>query len=231
MRQLESTEKTVNEFFTQSDEQLVLAAQNGSSEAFDTLYRIYSKRLFRTIVSITRNWQDAQDALQDTFLRAYSSLCEFEGRATVYSWLTRTAINSALMILRKRRGRPEMLVHDLDEPNDGPHLEIADPVANPEQACQHRQHLGRVMLVIEKLQPLLRIPIQIHIMHESSIKEIGRALDVSDAAVKSRLYRVRQRLSALLDSRRPKGKAEQTGLRSSAARSLPAATVRSSGKC
>lgn len=85
------------------DAELVRAAQAGSSAAFAELQRIYSRPLYNTIMRITKNKEDAEDALQDSFLRVFLSLCRFEGRSTFYSWLTRIGVNSALMICRRRR--------------------------------------------------------------------------------------------------------------------------------
>ena len=84
---------------------IVAAAQAGSSAAFAELHSIYSGRLYQTILSITRNPHDAEEALQETFFKAYRAIKTFEGKSKIYSWLTRIAINSALMILRKRRIR------------------------------------------------------------------------------------------------------------------------------
>ena len=95
---------------TVARDNVVSAAQKGRPTTFAELYAIYSRRLYRTIIAITRNPADAEDALQVTFLRAYLALDTFEGRSSVYSWLLRIAINSALMILRKRRARPEALL-------------------------------------------------------------------------------------------------------------------------
>ncbi|HEY5253197.1 MAG TPA: sigma factor, partial [Acidobacteriaceae bacterium] len=81
----------------QRDEQLVSAAKAGSDEAFAELQNLYAQRLYSTIIRITKNHEDAEDALQDTFLRVYLALCSFEGRSSFYSWVTRIAINSALM--------------------------------------------------------------------------------------------------------------------------------------
>src|SRR3954452_23188228 len=85
------------------DQQLVLAAQSGSSAAFAEIRALYAQRLYRRIALIIRNREDAEDALQDTFLHAYLAIPTFEGRSSIYSWLTRIAINSALMVLRRRR--------------------------------------------------------------------------------------------------------------------------------
>ena len=88
------------------DEDLLLAARGGSHAAFAELQKIYSHRLYKRILSITRNREDAEDALQDTFLRAYLALPSFEGRSRFSSWLTRIGINSALMILRNAAPDP-----------------------------------------------------------------------------------------------------------------------------
>ena len=80
---------------------IVLAAQAGSPAAFADLYSTYSRRLFQTIFSITKNPQDAEEALQETFLRAYLAIKNFEGKSQIYTWLTRIAVNTALMVLRK----------------------------------------------------------------------------------------------------------------------------------
>ena len=90
------------------DLELVAAAKGGSSAAFEELQSRYSRRLFRRIQLITKNHEDAEDALQETFLHAYLALDSFEGRSQFASWLTRIAINSALMVLRRRRTRAEV---------------------------------------------------------------------------------------------------------------------------
>src|ERR1700722_13876114 len=90
-----------------NDEMLVTAAKLGEHLAFSELWNRHSKRAFNTMYRITRNHQDAEDALQDAFLKAFVHLKNFDGRSTFSTWLTRIAINSALMILRKRRAHPE----------------------------------------------------------------------------------------------------------------------------
>lgn len=182
------------------DEQLVAALQAGTSEAFAELYATYSRRLFRTIFEITRNHQDAEDALQETFLRAHLRLSTFEGRSSIYSWLTRIAINSALMILRRRRIRPEMLFDPQPDAGiDTLALEIRDPNLNPEQICDLRQRKVNMLRAIGCLERQLQAPIQMQVMSGFSLKEISRVLNVSEAAVKARLYRARRRLSKRRD--------------------------------
>lgn len=178
------------------DDQLVSAAQRGSSEAFDELQRIYSHRLYRTIYSITKTPEDTEDALQDTFLRAYSSLCQFEGWSTIYSWLTRIAVNSALTILRKRRARPEVLFDPNEKPGeDTPYFDLKDDAPNPEEICDKGQRRVRLFHAIQNLEPSLRTPILMQVIQGWSVKQIGRALNISPSAAKARLHRARLRLS------------------------------------
>ena len=113
-------------------DEIVSAAQAGSRPAFTELHSTYSRRLYKTTLSITRNSHDAEEALQETFLRVYLALNTFEGKSNVYTWLTRIAINSALMVLRKRRARPEVLFdlqqHDRSEMT---FFEPKDPAPTP----------------------------------------------------------------------------------------------------
>jgi RNA polymerase sigma-70 factor, ECF subfamily len=194
------------------EDPLVTAVQAGVPEAFAQLYAIYSSRLYRTIIAITKNPEDAQDALQETFLRAHLGIHAFEGRSSIYSWLTRIAINSALMTLRTRRCRPEEL---LDSESDDQHhtifFEPRDSALNPEEAYDLRQRQLKTLCAIRRLNPTLQAPIRMKITHGSSLREIGQALNISEAAVKARLHRARQRLST---TRADQGFASHPGDRS-----------------
>ena len=175
---------------------IVSAAQAGSPAAFAELHSTYSRRLFQTILSITRNPHDAEEALQETFLRAYLAIDRFEGKSTVYSWLTRIAVNSALMVLRKQRARPEILFDPQpDDRCETIFFEPKDPGPNPEEAYDLHQRQIKALRAIHRLDPTLRAPIRMQLKHGWSIREISRELNISDAAVKSRLFRARQQLS------------------------------------
>jgi RNA polymerase sigma-70 factor, ECF subfamily len=175
---------------------IVLAAQTGSPAAFAELHSIYSGRLYKTILAITRNPDDAEEALQETFLRAYLAIKTFAGKSTIYTWLTRIAVNSALMILRKRRVRPEVLFDPQpDDRCETIFFEPKDPAPNPEEAYDLRQRQIKALRAIRRLDPKLRAPIGMQMMHGWSISEMSRALNISEAAVKSRLHRARQQLS------------------------------------
>ena len=176
---------------------LVRAVQAGAPEAFAQLYAIYSSRLYRTIVAITKNPEDAQDVLQETFLRAHLRVHAFKGRSSIYSWLTRIAINCALMILRKRRARPEVLFDPQPDYRrcETIFFELRDHAPNPEEAYDFRQRQIKILRAIRLLDPKLQTPLRMVMKHEWSVKEISQALNISEAAAKSRLYRARQQLS------------------------------------
>jgi RNA polymerase sigma-70 factor (ECF subfamily) len=178
------------------DSEIVSAAQAGSPEAFSELYALYSGRLYRRPISITGNPADAEDALQETFLRGYLALHLFEGRASFYSWMTQIAINTALMIIRKRRTRPEILFDpQLDFATDACAFQIKDSTPNPEQVYDMQQRRANLVHAIRNLKEHLRIPLQMQVTRESPIKEIGRTLNLSEAAVKTRLHRARRQIS------------------------------------
>lgn len=178
-------------------DEIVSASEAGSPVTFEELHAIYSRRLYRTIVAITKNPEDAEDALQDTFLRAHLALHTFKGGSSIYSWLTRIAINSALTILRKRRARPELLSNSQsDDPGGAVSFEVKDSALNPEEACDLRQRQLQTLRAIHRLEPRLQTPIRMQLVHGRSLREISRALSISEATVKARLYRARQRLSA-----------------------------------
>ena len=141
------------------DLELVAAARAGSNSAFEELESRYSRRLYRRIQSITRNHEDAEDALQETFLRAYLALDSFEGRSQFATWITRIAINSALMVLRRRRSRPEVSFEPLSESGEpAATIEVRDTALNPEQLYDLRQSSAYALRAIGELNINLRTP-------------------------------------------------------------------------
>ena len=176
---------------------LVRAAQSGSTAAFAELRSLYSHRIYKTIIGIVRNKEDAEDVLQDSFFRAYLALKSFEGRANFYTWLTRIAINSAFMVLRKRRSHLEISIHCSSRPDgESVPFDFVDSTPDPEESYdRHQRHL-RIMSAIRKLSPSLREVVECRIIKECSLTETADELDITEAAVKSRLYRARRRLAS-----------------------------------
>ena len=176
---------------------LVAAARSGSSAAFAELREIYGQRVYRKLLTMTKNREDAEDALQDTFLQAYLALHTFEERSSFYTWVTRIAINSALMILRRRRRRAEVSFDNSSETEETiSGFELRDNGPSPEHICVHRQHYACMLRSIWNLQPRLRQAIEMQMTGDYSIREIARVLEISEPAVKSRLSRARARLAS-----------------------------------
>jgi RNA polymerase sigma-70 factor (ECF subfamily) len=178
------------------DLELVAAARAGSGAAFEELQSRYSSRLYRRIRSMTGNHEDAEDALQETFLHAYLGLQSFEGRSQFASWLMRIAINSALMVLRRRRSRPEVSFEPSSESEESAAtIDVRDHALNPEQLYDLRQKSDCTMRAISELSINLRAPMRTWVEQECSVKEVARTLDLSLATVKARLYRARKQLA------------------------------------
>lgn len=189
-----SFERTTKEPIGRSDLGLVTAARAGSHLAFAELHGRYGQRLYKRILSITKNHEEAEDVLQETMMRAYQALGSFEGRSQLISWLTRIAINTSLMALRKRRVRPEASL-DFWSSREEEEPQIKDPKPSPEESCLQHEKRSHVMQAIARLKPALRAVIQLQVSQECSMKELAGSLDVSVATVKARLHRARRRLT------------------------------------
>src|ERR1700733_2774350 len=198
----ENTRRVVDDTVPPSDQHLVVAARSGCRTAFNELCHLHSRRIYRTIFNITKNAQDAEDALQESFLRAFLALRSFEGRASFNTWLTRIAINSALAMLRKRRCHPETSLDSTSRQEDEDGLEdFRDLAPDPEQIFGQRQRQAKLMQAIHKLPTDLREAVQARITGDCSVKEVAHRLNISQAAARRRLYRARTRLGLLVATR------------------------------
>jgi RNA polymerase sigma-70 factor (ECF subfamily) len=188
--------------YDRSNQEPLLAVRTGSRAAFEELQKLYSNRLYRRILSITRNHEDAEDALQDTFMRAFLAFDSFRGRSHVSTWLTRIAINSALMVIRPRcRAYAEVSLTASSKPEaDFQEFNVRDSAPTPEEVCDLKQRFDIMFSAIERLDPTLRNAIGIQITQEYSMKEMARTLGLSVAAVKARLHRARKTLAKQIDN-------------------------------
>jgi RNA polymerase sigma-70 factor (ECF subfamily) len=178
-----------------SDQSLVEAAKLGHSTAFDTLSERYRQQLFRAAHRITRSREDAEDAVQDTLLRAFVHMRDFDGRSKLGTWLTRIAINSALMILRKKRALLEIASDCNDDfAADSLHYEITDHRPNPERRYAQSEEKSMLKKAILSLRPTLRVVVQIQQLQERSMRETAEAIGISLAAAKGRLFHARKAL-------------------------------------
>jgi RNA polymerase sigma-70 factor, ECF subfamily len=171
---------------------LLELAQTGSHPAFETLHRTYSRRLFKQIVAITRHHEDAEDALQEALCKAYVALPLFERRCHIYSWLSKIAINCALMKVRKRRNCRELSLEDQDDA-DGQEVgfEVVDPGWSPEELYGAEEVFRQVGDAISSLDPASQQMLQMRAKRGYSMEEIANALKMTESAVKARLRRAR----------------------------------------
>lgn len=178
---------------------LVRAAKRGEASAFEELMRRYEGKIFRLTHNITQNREDAEDAMQEAFLKAYAHLDGFHGDSRFYTWLVRIAANEALMRLRKRK--PGQI--SLDEPIQGDTdlmpRELEDWGPSPEQRYAQTELRGILAEFIEKLEPEYRIVLVLREIEELSTEETAEALGISVPAVKSRLLRGRLKLREKLN--------------------------------
>jgi RNA polymerase sigma factor (sigma-70 family) len=177
---------------------LVLAACSGDPHAFVELSRPHSKRILLTLYRITRNWQDAEDALQEALMKAYLHLDSFQGKARFSTWFTSVAVNTALMSLRKRRGVLEITIDNTGEVGRHNEWDIKDPRDNPEQCFERQQRANLIQSGILQLPAELRKVVELQHSRDLSNKEIARCLGISLAATKSRLLRARTALRVLV---------------------------------
>jgi RNA polymerase sigma-70 factor, ECF subfamily len=182
-----------------SDEWLVSAAKDGKANAFVELRDRHSRKILRTTYRITRNWEHAEDALPDSFLKAFIHLKNLEGRSSFSSWVTRIAINTSLMIMRKKRANRELSIdagdndcesHDSWEPHD-----LGE---DPERRYARHERAELVRGAIRRLRPSLRTVVELQQAQAYSSHQIADSLGISLAAVKSRLARARLSMRTLL---------------------------------
>jgi RNA polymerase sigma factor (sigma-70 family) len=174
-----------------SEDRLIAAAQAGQEWAFVELCTRYSKRVFNTIYGVTKNREDAEDALQDSMMRAFLHLKQFDGRSSFATWFTRIGINSALMILRKRRIRLETSIDATADGETWQTWQIADYSANPEEHYTGYERSMRLKRAICRLPNTLRSVVELGQMEGHSMKQIAHNMGISIPATKSRLARAK----------------------------------------
>ena len=165
---------------------VVAAAKRGQTAAFDELWQSHTKRILRATYRITRN---REDALQDSFLRAFLHIKNFDGRSSFSTWLTRIAINSALMILRKKRSALELSIDDPCNHEGNPAFpDVPDRAPDPEAHCAQREREGILRGAIRALRPTIRQAIELHKLQEHSLEETAKMMGLSVGAAKTRLH-------------------------------------------
>ncbi len=192
---------------------LVDAAKGGDVQAFEQLIKKYDRNVFRIAQHITQNREDAEDVLQDAFLKAYENLEQFQGHSKFYTWLVRIAVNESLMKLRKRRtGKTVSIDEDIQTEEGSMPREIADWSPTPEQLYGQSELADILKKTIQGLPTGFRTVFVLRDVEGLSTEETAEMLNLSVPAVKSRLLRARLQLRERLN-RYFKKKRDGDGLR------------------
>ena len=185
-----------------TDETLVATARMGDEEAFETLVKRHRSRIFALAQRYTRVREDAEDVVQQTFYKMFVYLNNFEGKSSFSTWLTRIAINEALMLLRRGRALREVSTDNSSAVDtDDSRLDIPDSSPDPEANCLKREGIEVLSAAINNLTLGLRTAIQLRELAELSIQETAQRMGLSVGAVKARVFHGRRKLRRTL--RRP----------------------------
>jgi RNA polymerase sigma-70 factor, ECF subfamily len=198
--QIDVPEATIASFRDSATEDtLVAAAKNGNEQAFEILVRRHEQRILAVAQRYTRAQEDAKDVVQQTFQNVFIHLHSFKWKSSFSTWLTRIAINEALMLLRRRRALHEVPVDDSsDREGYACHLEMPDSSSDPEASFARRERVQILTGTLGNLRPGLRRAVELRELGELSTSETARCMGLSVAAVKARLFHARRKLRQAL---------------------------------
>ena len=196
------------QFAASNDLDLVHASKKGDVAAFEQLVKRYDRRLLRISQAVTRNREDSEDAVQEALWKAFQNLAEFREDSQFSTWLIRITVNQSLMKLRKQRAHKEVpLDEDFESDGDALPRDVPDRAPNPEQLCWASELRDILARTVEELRPILRTVFMLRDVEGLSIEQTAQVLNLSQAAVKARLWRVRlhlrERLNRYFDERTP----------------------------
>ncbi len=178
-----------------SEEELVAAAKGGDEGAFETLFKRHQRRMLAFARRYTRVREDAEDVVQQTFQKAFIHLNKFQGKSSFSTWLTRIAINEALMSLRRRRALHEVPADDSSgDHGTTPGPDLADASPDPEATYLQKEEARIVSAAIRHLRPGMRRAVELRELGDLSTQETARRMGLSVAAVKARLFHARRKL-------------------------------------
>ena len=182
-----------------TEEELVAAAKSGDEKAFEVLVECHRKRILTLALRYTRVREDAEDVVQQTFHKAFVYVEKFEGKSSFATWLTRIAINEALMLLRRRRALREEFIDDSNSGNrTTPGLDLADAGPDPEIGYLQRERERILSASIAQLRPSLRVVIESQELGELTARETASRMGLSVSAVKARVFHGRRKLRKAL---------------------------------
>jgi RNA polymerase sigma-70 factor, ECF subfamily len=195
-----ATSSSPDHLIAQEDVALVAVAKTGDARAFELLVQRHERKIFFSVQRMTRNREDAEDVVQQSFQKAFIHLKEFEGDSLFSTWLTRIAINEALMLLRKRRGTREVPIAELNTESEvALPVDMPDMGPSPEDSCLQREQERILSAAVNELTPGMRKAIQLHELEERSTEETAKVMGLSVGAVKARVFHGRRKLRQTLN--------------------------------
>ena len=183
-----------------NDARLLAATKSGHSVAFGELFNRYRRRIFHLAQRIMRNHEDAEDVVQEAFQLAFVHLGDFKGGSRFSTWLSRIAINVALMKLRKKARKAETSIDEHSESEDMSFRNaVTDSALNPEQDCLREERARMLREALAELRPNARRVLELYELEGRSMKEIAAGMGISVAAVKARIFHARPKMRRELD--------------------------------
>jgi RNA polymerase sigma-70 factor (ECF subfamily) len=205
-----TTNSSVDRLVAREDATLVAGAKTGDAHSFELLVERHEGKIFSLAQRMTRNREDAEDVVQQSFQKAFIHLQKFEGESLFSTWLTRIVINEALMLLRRKRGSREVPLESNTEDETALPLDIPDVGPNPEDSCLQREQERILSAAVNELRPGMRRAIELRELGELSTGETAQVMGLSVGAVKARIFhgrrKLRQTLRRYAESTRAYGK-------------------------
>jgi RNA polymerase sigma-70 factor (ECF subfamily) len=194
-----TTSSSANRVVAEEDASLVAAAKATDTRAFELLVEQNERKIFSMAHRITRNREDAEDVVQQSFQKAFINLKKFEGDSLFSTWLTRIAINEALMLLRRKRGSREVPIAESTSKDEAVlPLDFPDSGPNPEDSYLDREQEQVLSAALNKLRPGIRKAIELRDLGELSTGETALVMGLSVSAVKGRVFHGRRKLRETL---------------------------------
>jgi RNA polymerase sigma-70 factor (ECF subfamily) len=222
-----TSEPMSSAFPEESDSTLIAAARNGESQAFEFLLKRHEAKTFSVAFRITRNREDAQDVVQQSFHKAFMHLDTFQEKSSFSTWLTRIVINEGLMCLRRNRARREVSLRDAESESEELFLpEIPDRGENPAEIYEQLEKEHILCEAMNQLSAEFRAVVCLR-LEERTVSETAEILGLGIGTLKARLFRARQKLRVLL-TRRPefrRDRATSRGCRAAESKARAAAAV------
>ncbi len=202
---------------TASDDlDLVHASKRGDVAAFEELVKRYDRKLLRIAQHLTHNREDAEDVVQEAFLKAFQHLGQFQENSKFSTWLIRITLNQGLMKLRKRRPMREVSIdNDFQSEENNLPIDVADWAPNPEELYRAAELREILRKTLQELGPGLRVVFVLRDIEGLSLEQTAEALELSVAAVKARSWRarlqLRERLSRYFNAEKFAGVESRSG--------------------